>query len=135
MPIKPEKISLYPKNWAYIRFEILERADHRCEAEGCLVPNHLEIQRYIDDPFEWMAALDDRHPAEYSKPVKVVLTIAHLDHNPRNNGRKGNRPNLKALCQRCHLLHDQAEHMKNAKSTREKKELEAFERAGQESII
>ena len=66
MPIKPEKISLYPKNWAYIRFEILERADHRCEAEGCLVPNHLEIQRYIDDPHELLDGAYLKPPALFS---------------------------------------------------------------------
>ncbi len=36
------------------------------------------------------------------KRIKIILTIAHLDHNRDNN----KFDNLKALCQRCHLNHD-----------------------------
>ncbi len=34
--------------------------------------------------------------------AKVVLTIAHLDHDVNNN----DFSNLKALCQRCHNRYD-----------------------------
>jgi len=44
----------------------------------------------------------------------VVLTVAHLDHNPQNCG----LGNLVALCQRCHLWYDAAEHAKTAASRR-----------------
>jgi len=36
---------------------------------------------------------------------RVILTIAHLDHNRYNN----RFWNLKCLCQRCHLKHDLAQ--------------------------
>jgi hypothetical protein len=35
-------------------------------------------------------------------PVKIVLTVAHLDHTPENCARE----NLRALCQRCHNAYD-----------------------------
>lgn len=41
----------------------------------------------------------------------IVLTVAHLDHNKKNN----RFWNLAALCQRCHLLHDLVQHMLNRK--------------------
>jgi hypothetical protein len=45
--------------------------------------------------------------------VRVVLTVAHLDHNPENC----ERSNLRALCQRCHLRYDKAHHATNAART------------------
>ena len=38
--------------------------------------------------------------------IRIVLTIAHLDHTPENC----DPANLKALCQRCHLNHDKHHH-------------------------
>ena len=38
--------------------------------------------------------------------LRVVLTIAHLDHMPEHN----DRFNLRAWCQRCHLNYDKAHH-------------------------
>jgi hypothetical protein len=44
------------------------------------------------------------------KWVKVVLTIAHLDHDESNPNVKDER--LKALCQLCHLKYDAKEKAK-----------------------
>jgi len=90
MPIKPENRKRYPKNWkSEIRPEVLERAGHCCEGSpkypDCRVANY------------------ENHPVTDSK---VVLTIAHLDHDPTNNGQLGDRPNLKAWCQKCHNTYD-----------------------------
>lgn len=41
------------------------------------------------------------------RPVKVVLTIAHLDHDELNHKIKLER--LAALCQLCHLRYDAKE--------------------------
>jgi len=41
------------------------------------------------------------------KPVKVILTVAHLDHDETNEYIKDDR--LKALCQICHLRYDAKE--------------------------
>lgn len=39
-----------------------------------------------------------------NKCIEIVLTIAHLDHDPENHNVEDDR--LAALCQRCHLNHD-----------------------------
>lgn len=48
------------------------------------------------------------------KPVVIVLTVAHLDHQPENC----DPSNLRALCQRHHLAYDQQHHLQSAWSTR-----------------
>lgn len=40
---------------------------------------------------------------------RIILTVAHLDRNSKNN----TRDNLAALCQRCHLRHDIRQHVQN----------------------
>ena len=76
LPIRPELRALYPPNWPAISRRIrFERAGNRCE--WCGAANH------------WF------HPETGSV---VVLTVAHLDHNPANN----TDDNLAALCQACH---------------------------------
>ena len=49
-----------------------------------------------------------------SKPIVIVLTIAHLDHVPENSA----DDNLRAFCQRHHLRHDLAHHKQTAYMTR-----------------
>lgn len=48
---------------------------------------------------------------ENQKAIKVVLTIAHLDHDTSHN----DYSNLKALCQRCHLNYDKEHHKRTRK--------------------
>lgn len=48
---------------------------------------------------------------------KVVLTVAHLDHDKNNN----RFWNLRALCQRCHLKLDLGTHVRNRKYGRNHK--------------
>lgn len=51
------------------------------------------------------------------KPIVIVLTVAHLDHQPENC-----RPeNLAAMCQRHHLAYDHDHHRANAQATRRAK--------------
>ena len=94
MPIKPENKGRYPKNWKEIRQQILQRANNRCEF--CGRENHSMVEN------------------EQGKKIKVILTIAHLNHTPEDC-----RPeNLRALCQRCHNKYDakhRAETRKNNK--------------------
>lgn len=78
MPIRPENRDRYPKDWKRIRARILERAHNRCEF--CGVENHTM-----------------RLNPKTGKEAKIILTIAHLNHEPEDC-----RPeNLRALCQRC----------------------------------
>jgi len=44
----------------------------------------------------------------------VVLTVAHLNHQPEDCA----DVNLKAMCQRCHLRYDVPHHQRNAAATR-----------------
>ena len=76
----------YPPNWkTEIRPSILERAGHRCEGS----PRYPDCRAENYQP----------HPVTGSK---VILTIAHLDHDTTHN----ESDNLKAWCQRCHLTYD-----------------------------
>lgn len=118
MPIKPENKKLYPKNWKEIRRQILERAKHKCEF--CGVENYSEGYRTKDGKFiksEGMQQEADMLDGE--KIIRIILTIAHLDHNPQNN----NPENLRALCQKCHLNYDIEHHKQTRRKTREKGQL------------
>lgn len=46
--------------------------------------------------------------------VRIVLTIAHLDHQPEHN----DPANLRAWCQRCHVTYDAQHHAATARRTR-----------------
>lgn len=62
------------------------------------------------------ACVGQPKPGTYSRRrvVRVVLTIAHLNHDPSDNRDE----NLRALCQWCHLRHDRPFHYANARRTR-----------------
>ena len=87
MPIRPENRKRYPKDWkqisAHIRFV---RAKGQCECTGeCGINHQGRCNAFHRDP----------HPVTGSK---VILTVAHLDHQPETRDPK----KLKAMCQRCH---------------------------------
>jgi protein-arginine kinase activator protein McsA len=86
MPIDYKK---YPPNWREIRDRILKRAAHKCEQCG--------IDNY----------------AINARGSKVVLTIAHLDHDADNWEVSDDR--LKAMCQACHLGYDRHRHVRKRK--------------------
>lgn len=128
MPIKPENRSRYPANWKQIRASILARAGDCCEQ--CKVANgEIVVRGKGKDAGTYMtheAKIFDAETGEYlgqwrmsdyecnGNGVKIVLTIAHLDHVPENC----EQSNLKALCQRCHLAYDAEHHRINAAATR-----------------
>lgn len=116
MPIKPENKKLYPANWNEIRALVLELADNQCEF--CGVENYAIGYRDDDGNFHKLPGLESEiHALDGKKPLRIVLTVAHLDHNPANN----DRSNLRALCQKCHLSYDAKHHAVNARKTRLKK--------------
>ena len=122
MPIKPENKHRYPKDWKQIRERILQRANNCCEK--CSVKNYMIIWR--DDFGNWYEAPEGHEAdsmAEFgTKFVKIILTIAHLDHQPENNDER----NLSALCQKCHLNYDQDHHKKSRRKTKLKNQPELF---------
>ena len=117
MPIRDENKARYPADWKAISKRVREQAGHRCET--CGVKNGEEIIRlqsedYAFEPIfvlrtgDTYSAEDGRHLGWHHAPdlpgkwVKVVLTVAHLDHTPENCADS----NLRALCQRCHNIYD-----------------------------
>lgn len=91
----PMDKSRYPLDWNEISRRIrFERAGGCCE---------------------WCGAVNaTSHPVTGSK---VVLTVAHIDHDTTNNADE----NLAALCQKCHLRHDAKIHAQHAAETRRRK--------------
>lgn len=123
MPIRPENKNRYPKDWAAISASIRERAHNRCEE--CGVKNYeLGGRRKHDgawmkahpigtdgmsttwpQPGEWAWCGDAEHQGiARLRIVRIVLTVAHLDHQPENC----NPANLRCWCQRCHNRYDAA---------------------------
>lgn len=121
MPIRPENKARYPKNWPEISRRIrFERAENKCEK--CGVPNYELGGRATDG--QWHKArptgdngmhltwpdpgshwwCDGPGGVQKLRIVKIVLTVAHLDHIPENCDDE----NLAAWCQRCHNLYDAA---------------------------
>lgn len=115
MPIDYTK---YPDNWkTEIRPRILKRAENCCEL--CGVSNYEWISRSTRNSAvrrsvselhkECHDSLSEEYRSIWRKPIRVVLTIAHLDHDLTHN----EDGNLMALCQRCHLWYDKNEHARN----------------------
>jgi hypothetical protein len=122
----------YPANWkTEIRPAVLTRANNCCE--DCGIPNHAVVKRTKADKWrkpsaqEWDMINAKVRYSHYTLNgslkfhgfTKVVLTIAHLDHDKLNHDVKIER--LKALCQRCHLLYDIKHHVSNRKYGRNHK--------------
>lgn len=91
MPVSTEKQKLYPggslrsSEWQDIRRWVGWRAGWRCEGS----PAYPECR----------ATHGDMHPVTGSK---VVLTVAHIEHDTRKNG----PDDLRHWCQLCHNTHD-----------------------------
>jgi len=97
--------TLYPDNWDAISDHIrFVRAKGYCEGS----PAYPHCQARHGEP----------HPVTGSH---VILTCAHLDHDPTNN----DPANLRAWCQRCHLTYDAKHHAANAALTRRRKQIQA----------
>lgn len=124
MPIDYKK---YPDNWkTEIRPSVLDRDNHCCKF--CKVPNYEYVFRGLMNGKEIFQTSDGSiysYPggefiaknvhAEIEpitgdinqKAIKIILTIAHLDHDEENKDVQIDR--LAALCQKCHLVYDAPE--------------------------
>jgi len=112
MPIRPENQLLYPPNWRAISIAIRQgRAGGRCEQ--CNVPNGV-WRNHCSDAWTHDAGLAEAWKLDGDRIARIVLTVAHLDHDPRHN----DPSNLKALCQRCHNRHDAPHRRQTAHQTR-----------------
>lgn len=114
----------YPKDWKEMRKRILERENHKCKF--CDVPNYAIIYRPIKKNMKWEFAPEgmicESDLFDGIKFTKIILTIAHLDHDKENHEVSDDR--LAALCQRCHLLFDIDRHVANRKANKLKKQNE-----------
>lgn len=104
MPIRPEERDRYPANWAEISKRIRTvRSGGQCECKGECRSGHAgRCQAWNKQP----------HPRTGSN---VVLTVAHLDHQPENCAEE----NLKAMCCACHLSYDADHHAATRARTRQ----------------
>lgn len=107
----PVDWSRYPPDWKAIVARIRERSGGRCECSGECGRSDCQGQR--------CAAVNGQpHPISGSR---VVLTTAHLDHDPSSS----DETRLRHLCQRCHLHLDRGLHAQHARQTRERRQEEA----------
>jgi hypothetical protein len=125
MPIDYKK---YPPNWlSEIRPRIMQRANNCCENDGCDFKHMEEVWaiKHKGKTTGWYRDFDEANqqpksgeskrnkktgkvePVANPKKVRVVLTIAHLDHDETNHSISDER--LKAMCQLCHLRYDAKE--------------------------
>lgn len=134
MPIKPENRSRYPADWKAIRDAVRLDAELRCEHEGCTARQYaVGFWRLIEGVHVWdeciapattysearqaAAELFESRGDLSEKPIVIVLTVAHLNHEPEDCS----RANLRCMCQRHHLAHDAEHHRANAQATRRAK--------------
>jgi len=131
----PIDYSKYPPNWkAEIVPRILERANNCCE--NCGLENYSHVTsipmrvhlngKYIIKRFWLSNESDITRMKPFSnggdiKEVRIVLTIAHLDHDETNHDVKDDR--LKAWCQYCHLNYDASEKIRRAFAKQENTDL------------
>ena len=139
MPIDYKK---YAKNWKAIsRFIRFLRAKNKCEScgidnyavgyreNGQFVPikgnvyadlagqglHYPSLQPLTYKQAREIAFWENENEYQGRKHIVIVLTVAHLDHNIKNNSFF----NLKALCQKCHNDYDK-EYRKGNRSKRKR---------------
>lgn len=135
----------YPANWkTEIRPAVMQRAGEVREGnkitteaacEECGAKNKSWIIRGTAAEFEYCAdwLLAQQNSFGFYRTynagdgrIKVVLTVAHLDHDSANHNVQIDR--LRAWCQRCHLNYDREHHRENFRKNRATK-------TGQQSLF
>jgi hypothetical protein len=142
MPLRSDLRHFYGREWRTItRPRILARAQNRCEA--CLKPNDQVVltisgRNAAGEAFMlwrtggpvasglpwnnqtgWPARIGDyiaalAAPVMRRREVRVVLTVAHLNHTSGDDRDE----NLRAWCQWCHLHYDRQVNQLAARNTR-----------------
>ena len=142
MPIRPELRQFYSgATWQATRLRILARAKDCCEQ--CGKPNGRRVWVYrslaygqywtlgLHEAQYWIYCLSGAHGsfrligrqiieamnAGQLRVIRVVLTIAHLNHTPGDDRDE----NLKALCQWCHLNQDKLHHKETRSARKDRK--------------
>jgi hypothetical protein len=118
LPLSPDFRNLKDANgdfvyrgpaWKARRARLLDRCGHKCER--CRVPHLTTVQRGKGGSwavgefwFSWDGT--PRHMWERVRTVRIILTMAHLTHDPLRN----DDADLAMLCQWCHLNYDKMQH-------------------------
>lgn len=110
----PMNLADYHPQWRDISRQIRFQADDRCEWPGCGVANGAIGYRFPDGRFEEVQGCGDEQVEDGGRGIRIVLTVAHMDHDCANN----DPANLRALCQMHHLRHDAKQHAASAATTR-----------------
>lgn len=116
----------YHPDWKSIARQIKDQAGDHCEfcglSNGALGNRDLrgvwhDLDRIMERPVK------DRHDGfdPYRSYTRIVLTVAHLCHEPACY----DPTHLRALCQSCHLRYDAEHHARNAAETRRRRKMAA----------
>jgi hypothetical protein len=121
-----DKLKRYPPDWKAISTNIrVHRAKDRCER--CGLQNGQLIKRAKDGSYR-DATDDERRLITYLNEktklklhvaikrvglIKIVLTVAHLDHDESNCTAE----NLLCVCQRCHFNIDKLDNLARRKTS------------------
>lgn len=121
MPVRAEDQHWYEgEKWQAVRRQVLARAKDACECGG-------ECGRHGGASNGYRCGRANRSDYRNANGhlVRVLLEIAHTDHDPSHQ----DPARLRAYCQECHLLYDRMHHLRNATATRRAalKNLELFE--------
>jgi len=113
--MRKENRHKYCKEWELLSLKIrYEVAKNMCQM--CGLTNGFIIERFERGRYRIISSKEIEEITRQAAKAKisifkmcsmmgftrVILTVAHLDHDESNN----EPSNLKALCQRCHLNHD-----------------------------
>jgi len=113
MPIKDK--SKYPLWWECFSYWMrFKRAGGRCECKGECGTDHKATHD------EKRCFEQHGTKAQHFKG-NVILTVAHLHHNPQHWDVKDMKKTCRAMCQKCHLRYDRHHHQENSRRTRERK--------------
>jgi len=138
MPIRPENLARYGADWPAFSRDLRARFP---VCQWCGKPNGARV--YATRSGSWALASDDPSavilgphvlrwwsvtgapcppPAgwEHVRALRVVLTVAHLNHAPEDRSPE----NLRVLCQRCHNRHDAQHRARNRATTWSRKRRE-----------
>lgn len=132
----PMNLADYPPDWPWISQQIRDQADDRCEFCGVLNGAVGARDRYglWHDEAEVDAMNSDVGESlfgGYPHITRIVLTVAHLDHDLANS----DPANLRALCQKCHLTWDRDHHLAKRSETYARRRRERIAERGQLPLI